>query len=108
MDLALNNLQRLICHKTQQTKTKTKPNHQPFCMSSMQHKVSFYAELLYQGKRTQSALQFTYCWRANSWIQIFAISAVNVSSLALGAIAMKRYSAFSKAPASLVPHHKIV
>ena len=27
MDLALNNLQRLICHKTQQTKPKPKPGH---------------------------------------------------------------------------------
>ena len=26
MDLALNNLQRLICHKTQQTKPSHKPN----------------------------------------------------------------------------------
>ena len=62
MDLALNNLQGLICHKTNQTK----PYVEPYQVLPLQARVD------------------------------------------LGAMAMKGYSAYLKAPALLEPHHQIV
>ena len=53
MDLVLNNLQRLICHKTQQTKpNQTKPNYNGFLSESSNY------EELKSDKKDKNPLKF--------------------------------------------------
>ena len=116
MDLALNNLQRLICHKTHQTK----PNQNSFFWinlidskysffisnNSIKHLLFVYTQMIDQTilyLTLQSCLSFNY---AQFKCQIFLfdplIRAYQVLQfwirVDLGVMAMKGYSTFQKAP----------
>ena len=80
MDLALNNLQRLICHKTQ----RTKPNHKP---------------LIYIQFKWQTILFDPY-------IGPYQVPSLRATE-ALRVTALKEYSTFPKAPALLKPYYEI-
>ena len=71
MDLALNNLQRLIYHKTQQTK----PNIHTYMLHPYAYKL-IYTRLYHRGK---SAFNVTYYSQVFIWISNFKIRNIRAS-----------------------------
>ena len=71
MDLVLNNLQRLICHKTQpinhHEQDVTQGQFFKWTMAGLNSELSF----SYNSWLPQSALLFTNSWRKNRWIHAF-------------------------------------
>ena len=62
MDLALNNLQRLICHKTKQTKPKqTKPDKKNFLNENRNKKKIIIFSLTIKVAQSAEAVEYTIC-----------------------------------------------
>ena len=72
MDLALNNLQRLICHKTQQTKPQQQwlTNYKTKQNQSKNNSNLFISEITY-----------IICVRTNDWFLIVTVSYIGILEL---------------------------
>ena len=72
--------------------------------NSLDVALSVYSSKCYHLKCPKPEKEFGMDWFLNSCIYIY----IYIYTVDLGAMAMKSYSAFSKAPALQEPHHQIV
>ena len=110
MDLVLNNLQRLICHKTQQTKPTNQTNnlikHQSFVYTQLNVKIALFLTIQFS---------ISHIFGHNSNVKHFFLThrygpyqvLPHPVRVELGVMAMKGYFTFLKAPALREPNIRL-